>query len=158
MGKEARILVVDDDRQTTDMLVQWLEKRGYRAVGAYGGQEGIEAFDQGDYDLVIADLVMPGMDGMALLEAIKARDPRMAVLMISGFGTIEKAVEAIKKGAYDFVTKPVDFAPLGEAIDRALERHNLFRQLGLFRGLTLALIISVPFWLILGIALALVLK
>ena len=153
MSREAKILVVDDDIQTTDLLVEWLAKRGYDAVGAYGGQEGIEAFDQGNFDLVITDLVMPEMDGMALLEAVKARDPRMAVLMISGLGTIEKAVLAIKKGAYDFITKPVHFAPLGESVDRALERHGLLKQLGIFRGLTLALIISIPFWLILGIIL-----
>ena len=153
MSREANILVVDDDRPTTDMLIEWLEKRGYSGVGAYGGQEGIEAFEQGDYDLVITDLAMPGIDGMALLETVKVRDPRMAVLMVSGLGTIEKAVLAIKKGAYDFVTKPVDFEHLEESIDRALERRGLLKQLGIFRGLTLALIISIPFWLILGIIL-----
>ncbi len=153
MSKDAKILVVDDDEQIVNILVEWLNRKGYHAVGAHGGREGIEAFEQGDYDLVITDLVMPHMDGMALLETIKAMDPRIVVVMISGLGTIEKAVAAIKKGAYDFVTKPMDFESLEVTVDRALERHSLSKQLGVFRGLTLALIISVPFWLILGIVL-----
>ncbi len=153
MSKEARILVVDDDQQILDILVTWLNKKGYHAVGVNGGREGIEAFEQGDYDLVITDLVMPEMDGMELLDAVKTIDSRVVVLMISGYGTIEASVLAMKKGAYDFIPKPFDFPVLKATIDRALERHSLSKQLGIFRGLTLALIISVPFWLILGIIL-----
>jgi DNA-binding response OmpR family regulator len=80
------------------------------------------------------------------------------VIVITGYGTIESAVRAIKNGAYDFIPKPFKLDELEVIIKRALERHTLFRQLGIFRGLTLALIISVPFWLILGIVLALVWK
>ncbi len=151
MGKEAKILVVDDDELIADLLAEWLKKKGHRVHAAYGGRQGLEAFEKGKYDLVITDLMMPEMDGIALIEAVKKRDPRMAVLMLSGLGTIEKAVEAIKKGAYDFVTKPVDFQVFQETIDRALERRDLFRQLSLFRRLTIALVLSLPFWLILGI-------
>ena len=84
---------------------------------------------------------------------------RTVVLMIDGQGTIETAVAAIKAGAYDFITKPVDLKTMEVIVNRALERHHLFRKLSIFRGLTLALLISVPIWLILGIILAkLVLK
>jgi DNA-binding response OmpR family regulator len=77
MSKEAKILVVDDDKQLADMLVEWLDKKGYHALAEYGGQDGIKAFEQGDYDLVITGLVMPDMDGMGLLEAVKAMDRRV---------------------------------------------------------------------------------
>ncbi len=152
--KSVGVLVVDDDKQVADILVEWLSRKGYQATAAYGGREGINMFEQGDFKLVITDLVMPKIDGMEVLEAIRSIDKRVTVLMITGFGTIEKAVTAIKKGAYDFISKPVDFKMLEVVISRALERHNLFKQLGFFRGLALALIIFLPIWLILVIVLA----
>ena len=156
--KEARILVVDDDRQLADNLVEYLSKLGYQAAPAYGGREALTMFEQGDFQLVITDLKMPEMDGMELLEAVKALDRRVVAMVITGYGTIESAVEAMKKGAYDYIPKPFKMEELEVIVSRALERHTLLRQLGVFRGLTLALIISVPFWLILGIILALVWK
>jgi len=99
---------------------------------------------------------MPEMDGMELLDAVKKLDSR--VMVITGYDTIEAAVAAIKKGAYDYIPKPFKMDELEVIVNRALERHTLLRQLGVFRGLTLALIISVPFWLILGIILAWVWK
>jgi len=156
--KEARILVVDDDKVLADNLVEYLSKLGYQASPAYGGREGLTEFEQGDFQLVITDLKMPEMDGMELLEAVKALDRRVVVMVITGYGSIESAVDAIKKGAYDYIPKPFKMEELEVIVNRALERHTLLRQLGVFRGLTLALIISVPFWLILGIILALVWK
>ncbi len=156
--KDARILVVDDDHDLADSLAEYLIKLGYQASPAYGGKEGLDKFQQGDFQLVITDLMMPEMNGMELLEAVKALDSQVMVMVITGYGTIESAVEAIKGGAYDFVPKPFKMDELEVVIGRALERHTLFRRLGVFRGLTLALIISVPLWLILGIILALVWK
>jgi len=158
MGKEARILVIDDDKGTADMLVEWLVKKGHRASAEYGGSDGIQAFERETFDLVITDLSMPEMDGMALLNAVKAVDHKVAVLMITGYGTVEYAVSAIKNGAYDFISKPLDFKVLDVTIDRALERRGLFRELAVFRRWTLALVVSVPIWLILGILLALSLQ
>jgi DNA-binding NtrC family response regulator len=154
--KEARILVVDDDTQMADTLLECLTKFGYRASAAYGGREGLSKFEHGDFQLVITDLVMPEMDGMELLGAVKALDSRVMVMVITGQGTIESAVKAIKNGAYDFIPKPLKMSELEIIISRAVERHTISRQLGVFRGLTLALIISVPIWLILGIVLGFV--
>ena len=156
--RDARILVVDDDRELADGLVEYLSNLGYWAKAAYTGREGINRFENGAFQLVITDLKMPDMDGLALLEAVKARDSRAVVMVITGYGTIESAVEAIKKGAYDFITKPVKMQEFELLIDRALERHAMSKQLGVFKGLTLALIISVPLWLILGIVLTLLWK
>lgn len=74
--------------------------------------------------------------------------------MVTGYGSIDTAVTAIKEGAYDFISKPFDLKALEIIVSRAMERHTLFRRLGMFRGLTLAMIISVPVWLALGIVLA----
>ena len=154
--KEARILVVDDDKALADNLVEYLSKLGYQTIAAYGGREALARFEKGDFQLVITDLKMPEMDGMELLDAVNKLDSRVMVMVITGYGTIESAVDAIKRGAYDYIPKPFKMDELEVIVNRALERHTLFRQLGVFRGLTLALIISVPFWLILGIVLALV--
>lgn len=150
----AKILVVDDDRELADGLVESLSNLGYSAAAAYSGKEGLDKFENGAFQLVVTDLKMPDMDGMELLQAVKARDKQAVVIVITGYGTIESAVKAIKNGAYDFITKPVKMQELEVIIDRALERRTLSRQLGVFKGLTLALIISVPLWLVLGIVLA----
>ena len=152
--QDVKILVVDDDKELADGLVESLSQLGYQAAAAYGGREALTRFEQGAFQLVITDLKMPEMDGMELLEAVKARDKQAVVMVITGYGTIESAVKAIRNGAYDFITKPIKMEELGVIIDRALERHALSKQLGVFKGLTLALIISVPLWLILGIILA----
>jgi len=156
--KEARILVVDDDKMLADNLVAYLTGLGYQAAATYGGREGLTRFEQEDFQLVITDLKMPEMGGIELMEAVRALDRRAIFMVITGYGTVESAVQAIKKGAYDFIPKPFKMDELEVVVGRALDRHNLLRQLGLFRGLTLALIISIPCWLFLGIALALVWK
>jgi DNA-binding NtrC family response regulator len=156
--KEARILVVDDEKQVADVLVDYLSNLGYQTVAAYSGYDALSKFKDGDFQLIITDLKMPEMDGMELLEAAKRLDKQVVVVVITGHGTIESAVEAIKKGAYDFISKPFKMEELEIIVNRALERHALFRDLGVFRGLTLALIIYVPVWLILGIVVAMVWK
>ncbi|MBW1741425.1 MAG: response regulator [Deltaproteobacteria bacterium] len=156
--QEVSILVVDDDKELADGLVDYLSGLGYFVAAAYSGQEGLKKFENGAFQLVITDLKMPDMDGMALLEAVKTQDNQAVVIVITGYGTVESAVKAIKKGAYDFINKPVEMQSLEVVINRALERHELSKQLSVFKGLTLALIISVPLWLILGILFALVWK
>jgi|APSaa5957512622_1039677.scaffolds.fasta_scaffold140788_2 DNA-binding NtrC family response regulator len=152
--KDVNILVVDNNRQLTDTIVEMLSRSGYSVTGAYGGMEGVKRFQEGEFQVVVTDLMMPDVDGMDLLKTVKGIDNKVSVVMITGYGTVKKAVEAIKNGAYDFIEKPVDREKLEMTVERALERHSLFRQLGVFRGLTLALTISIPFWLLLGIILA----
>ena len=152
--KEARILIVDDDKEFADTLAEHMVERGYLAKVAYDGREGLRRFRAGGFHVVFTDMQMPGMDGIALLHEIKKADKRSVVVVITGFGTIESAVTAIKEGAYDFITKPVKFEELDIVINRALEKRGLVKQLDFFRGLTLAVLISIPIWLILGIILA----
>ena len=149
--KDARILVVDDEKQVADVLVDYLSNLGYQTVAAYSGHDALSRFKDGDFQLVITDLKMPEMNGMDLLEMVKGWDKRAMVIVITGYGTIESAVEAIKKGAYDFISKPFKMEELEIIIERALDRYALSKQLGLFRGLLFCLIASIPFWVIVGI-------
>lgn len=152
--KRTRILVVDDNRDLADVLQEYLLRLGYEAVVAYGGREGLELFKEGGFDIVISDLKMPDLDGMELLKAVKAIDKHAVVLVITAYGTIDTAVEAIKYGAYDFISKPFDLKALEIIVERSLERQSLYRRVGRFRRLILILLVSVPVWLILGILLA----
>jgi len=156
--KEGRILVVDDDKELADTLVEYLTKLGYQATPAYGGKEALTTFEQGGFRVIITDLKMPEMDGMKLLEEVRRLDSKATVIIVTGYGSIESAVEAIKCGAYDFITKPFEMEVMRAIVNRAMERHSILRKLHVFRGLSLALIISVPLWLLLGVFLALVWK
>lgn len=150
----ARILVIDDDQGVADTLVEYLIQPGYQATAVYGGHEGLTRLEQGDFQMVILDLKMPDMDGLEVLKAIKEIDSQAVVLMITGYGTVETAVAAIKAGAYDFISKPVNMDELEAIINRVLERQTLLSRLGTFRGLALCFVVLVPLWLILGIILA----
>ena len=156
--KDVNILVVDDQQKVADKIVEIMFRAGYSATAVYGGMEAVKRFQEGDYHLVITDLKMPEVDGIDLLKTVKGIDAKVQVIVITGYGTIKKAVEAIKIGAYDFIEKPIEREKLELIVERAMERYSLFRQIGVFRGLTLALIISIPFWLILGIILTKVWK
>lgn len=149
------ILVVDDDRELADNLTEYLNQLGYQATAAYGGPEALRTFAPGRFNLVVTDLRMPEVDGLQVLDKVKSEDPKAVVLVLTGYGTVESAVEAMKLGAYDFVPKPIRLEELRLIVDRALERQLLTQQLAFFRTLVLALIVSVPVWLILGALVAL---
>jgi DNA-binding NtrC family response regulator len=153
-SKNARILIVDDEREFADSLAEHMSNLGYSARIAYDGKTALEQFRSGDYHVVLTDLQMPGMDGMDLLDRIKKLDGGSVVVVLTGFGTVEAAVKAIKAGAYDFITKPVKLEQLEIVVARALEKRRLIKQIGFFRGLTLAILVSIPVWLVLGIILA----
>ncbi len=154
VNKETRILVVDDDQEFADSLAEHMSGLGHSVKVAYDGHDGLDKFRPGAFHVVLTDLQMPGMDGIELLHEIKGLDKRCVVVLITGFGTVESAVKAIKQGAYDFITKPVKLDEVDVVVNRALEKRHLVKQLDFFRGLTLAVLISVPLWLILGIILA----
>ena len=150
----ANILVVDDNRDLANILVEYLSELGHEAVAAYGGREGLSRFKEGDFHMVITDLKMPDMDGMELLNAIKALENRAIVLVITAYGTIDAAVKAIESGAYDFISKPFDLKALEVIVNRALERHSIGKQLIAFRRLMWVTLICAPVLLIVGIIVA----
>jgi DNA-binding NtrC family response regulator len=100
--------------------------------------------------------MMPKMDGMELLKQIRQKDAKVVFLMITGYPSIESAIEAMKAGAYDYITKPFKFEDVNIKLDRVLYARNLEKSLKKVNGLMWGLIISIPIWLILGIILGLV--
>jgi two-component system response regulator PilR (NtrC family) len=153
-----RLLIVDDDRQIRDMLKQFFEKLGYMVVAAETGEDALEKFIEDEFDCVISDLVMPDMDGLALLKKVKERAPATLFFLITGYGTIENAVQGMKEGAYDFVTKPFQLEDMKIRVERALRSKNLEKSVKKMTGILWALIISIPLWLVLGIVLGFVWK
>ncbi|MBT8462088.1 MAG: response regulator, partial [Gemmatimonadetes bacterium] len=117
------MLVVDDDRAFRISTAELLRQDGYEVAMAAGAAEAGERIQDKPVDLVLLDVRMPVMGGVSVLEALRLRGERVPVLMISGFGTIETAVEALQKGADDFLTKPVDPALLSRKVAELLARR-----------------------------------
>ena len=123
----ARILVVDDKEVVRDGVGLTLARSGHAVCPASDGVVALEQLDKRKIDLVVTDLSMPGMDGLELLHAIRERDEHMPVILMTAYGSIEKAVEAMRAGAWDFVTKPFHGDELQMAVSRALE-HGAMRK------------------------------
>ncbi len=121
----ARILVVDDDASQRRLIEFWLQEEGYAVFTANDGQAGLEAFEQKSPCVVITDLRMPGIDGLELLARIKASNQDTPVILITAFGTVANAVDAMKLGAADYVLKPLNVEELKLSVRRALERKEL---------------------------------
>jgi DNA-binding NtrC family response regulator len=122
------ILVAEDDPTVGESIRLLLKKRGYSILLASNGKEGLHLFRQKPVDLVITDLVMPRMDGIELLEAVKNLKPEAEVIVISAQGTIEKAVQAMKLGAFEFIEKPINPRVISLVVERALEKQTLILQ------------------------------
>ncbi|MDR2039665.1 MAG: sigma-54 dependent transcriptional regulator [Bacteroidales bacterium] len=124
----AKILVIDDERSIRNTLKEVLEYENHEVDTAVDGIEGIEMFGKGKYELVLCDIKMPNMDGMEVLEKILDMPGDAPVVMISGHGNIDTAVEAIKKGAFDFIEKPLDLNRLLITIRNAIEKKELVTE------------------------------
>jgi len=124
----AKILVVDDELSMREFLDIFLTKEGYEVVTAEGGQQACDLLESTYVDLVISDIKMPGVDGLGVLRAAKGVDPDLPVLMITAFASHESAVEAMKLGAYDYITKPFQVDEIRHIIANALERRELSRE------------------------------
>ncbi len=158
MSETRRVLVVDDEQEVRDTLSNVLKSLDYEPFVAASGKEALEIIKKEPIDVVLSDLYMPEMDGIELLKKVKMINNRVVFLMITAHPTIETAVEAIKKGAYDYLTKPFHIEEVRLKINRALERKGMASSLRTMNGIIWALIFSIPLWLILGIILAKILK
>jgi len=125
MSNQAHILVIDDEESIRDSCFQVLTKAGYRTQTAEDGNIGLQKINEIRPALVLVDLKMPGMSGMELLERIAEIDPSIVSVVITGYGTIESAVEAMKRNAYDFLPKPFTPDQLRIVVKRGLERRTL---------------------------------
>jgi DNA-binding NtrC family response regulator len=128
MGQPARVLVVDDDADFCESLRDRVAAWGFEAAGVGSGAAALQAVREDPPALVLLDLVLPGMSGLAVLQTLRREAPEVAVIVITAHGTIARAVEAMRAGAYDFVTKPVDPRHLEVVLGKALERQALRDQ------------------------------
>jgi len=123
-----KILVIDDERSIRNTLQEILEYEKFKVETAVDGEEGLEKVKSNEYDVILCDIKMPKMDGLEVLDTILKIKPDATVVMITGHGTIENAVEAIKKGAYDFISKPLDLNRLLITIRNAMDKTELVQE------------------------------
>ena len=129
-----RILVVDDDESLRWVTQAQLQQSGYDVAAAADAASALEQIRNSPPDLAITDLKMPGMSGLELLKAIRAEYPEIIVIMVTAFGTVENAVEAMKAGAYDYITKPVNVDELRLIVSRGLEHLDLREEVRVLRS------------------------
>jgi DNA-binding NtrC family response regulator len=134
MEDKGSILVVDDEPNARTALAELLRGEGYRVETAADGFKALGKLEDGAPDLVLTDLKMPGMGGVELLEKVRALDEDIVVLVMTAFGAVESAVDAMKKGAADYLTKPLNTAELFLVIAREMERRRLRRESGNLRA------------------------
>lgn len=126
-----RVLVVDDDRDMCKLVKAHLERRGFEVCWYSSAQEALESLDKELFDVVLADLMMPTVDGLTLCKQVVEIQPDLPVIVITAFGSLETAVAALRAGAFDFVTKPIEMDLLFLAVDRAVKNAELKRQVSI---------------------------
>ena len=124
----AKILIIDDERSIRNALKDVLEFEGYVIELAEDGLKGLEMIKSTKYDLIFCDIKMPTMDGIEVLSKIREEYPDQMIVMISGHGTVDSAVECIKKGAFDFIEKPLDLNRLLVCVRNALDHKSLVQE------------------------------
>ncbi len=118
------IMLVDDEKDFVEMLGLRLKENGENVIAAYNGKECLDTLEKKQIDVIILDVKMPGMDGIETLQKIKAQHPLIEVILLTGHGTIQSAVEGMKLGAFDFLLKPADFQELTKKLNKARERKK----------------------------------
>ncbi|MET0552976.1 MAG: response regulator, partial [Vicinamibacteria bacterium] len=125
---KGRILVADDEPRQRDILRMILEAEGYEPTTAGNGRQALSAARAQSFDVVLTDLKMPDLDGIELLSELQRAQPELCVILMTAHGTIDSAVEAMRKGAFDYLTKPLEKDDLLLALRRAMERSQLLRE------------------------------
>ena len=153
-----RILVVDDDKGVRDALYEYLGSLEYAVVTAEDGEDALNKYQKGEFEAILADLIMPNVDGMELLKRIREVNDDVIFLMITGHPSIGTAVESINRGADDYITKPFHLEDVNLRLTKAIEKRTLKNRLKTAQGLAWGLMLSIPLWLLLGIILVILLK
>jgi len=132
---KASILIIDDEESLLNLFARFLAQEGYQVATALSGTEGIEKFKDGGYDLVISDLAMGCMDGLQVLREITEIDPHACVILLTGRGSLDSAVEAIRLGAADYLLKPCSGAELNFRVGASLEKKWLLERIRFFENI-----------------------
>lgn len=147
------ILIVDDDDSFATSLGRIVGELGHTSVRAVDGREGLVKFHEGEFDMVVADLKMPRMNGVEFVREVKRIDRNAVVLVITGYADMQSAVETLTLGAYDYIEKPVGIEKFRACLERGLEKKRLVSQLNFTQGLIWMVVLSIPLWMVLGIVL-----
>ena len=126
--KSERILIVDDDQENRELLIEALSLRGYAVVSASSGEEACQRAEEQEFRLVISDIQMGAVSGIELLKWLRKHFPDLPIVLLTAFGSVEVAIEAMKHGAFDYLTKPVNLDEMYVIVERALEHHRLIRE------------------------------
>jgi DNA-binding NtrC family response regulator len=130
---KGRILIVDDELVVRDSLDRWFTSEGYTAYPAASAREALETIAKREFDIALLDIKMPGMDGMELQARLEDADPDLTIIIMTGYASVETAVQALKRGAYDYITKPVDPDELSHLVANALEHKRARREVAQLR-------------------------
>lgn len=128
--RKANVLLVDDEEQFLDVLSQRLEARGLKVKAVTNGEDAVNQVEDYNFDAIIVDLAMPGIDGIETLKRIKEKRPDLEIIMLTGHATVKSGIEAMKLGADDFLEKPVDLNVLLEKIGEAKNKRMLVVEKG----------------------------
>jgi DNA-binding NtrC family response regulator len=123
--KDYNILVIDDEAAQRDVLTGYLKKKGYKILSAASGKEGIDITKNNPVDIILSDFKMPDLNGIEVLEQVKKINPGISFVIVTAYGTVENAVKAMRLGAFDYISKPVDLDELDLMIERIIENRNL---------------------------------
>ena len=152
--KNIQVLVIDDDESLLEMLSMMLKRIGYEVKLARSGEEGIEVFVGGDFDIVLCDNVMPSMNGGEVLKKLMKIDENVLFLMMTGHPTIESAVSTMAEGAFDYISKPFSVKALEFRIHKAMEAKRAFKKAKTLKVVGIIMALCIPFWIGLGLWLA----
>ncbi len=130
------VLLIEDDRRLADLLATRLRREGYRATASYDGTDGLEKAASGQFDLAVVDVMLPGMDGLALTAELRARGSRLPILMLTARDTVDDRVTGLRSGADDYLVKPFAFAELLARIEALARRAGAEERLS-FGGVSL---------------------
>ena len=128
MNEKTKILLVDDEEEFVEALAQRLEIRNCEVLKAFSGQAALQSLENNAVDVIILDVLMPGMDGIETLKEIKNKYPLIEVIMLTGHATVQTAIDGMKLGAYDYMMKPTDTEILAEKIKSAHDRKKEHEQ------------------------------
>jgi two-component system, OmpR family, response regulator len=124
-----KVLVVDDEADFLETIVMRLQRRKIDAYGVDGGKKALELVENERFDVVVLDVLMPGMDGIETLKLLKKKDPFIEVIILTGHGSVESGLQGMQFGAFDYIMKPADLDELLEKIQQAYERKRIHEDL-----------------------------
>jgi len=128
MEQDDSVLIVDDEKVMRESLAEWLQEDGYKVLTAESGMDALRVIADAKPLVAVVDIKMPGMDGITLLRKVREQYPDLLVIMVTAFATIDNAVQAMKEGAYDFITKPFPPEKLSNLLHHVFEHQQLKRE------------------------------